>query len=167
LTELSVRLRRVEHEPGVQSARSDGLELMQAWQRVQLQLGVVIVLSKQAERVRDHASPGCILGESDPQRSRLAARHTLGALGRLVQLLKNSPRLIKEQSTGRTDLHTATEPIEQLETDLTFEVLNLSRERRLRHAQALRSPAEVLFFADGDEVSEMAQFHFDTLPRLV
>ena len=44
----------------------NGLELMQAWQRVQLQFCVVIVLSKEAERVRDHAAPGRILGESDP-----------------------------------------------------------------------------------------------------
>jgi hypothetical protein len=34
--------------------------------------------------------------------------------------------------------------------------LNLSRERRLSHSQALRGPAEMFFFADGDEVSKMA-----------
>ena len=70
-------------------------------------------------------------------------------------------------NAGRSDLHTATEPIEKLETDLSFEILNLSRERGLRHSQALRGPAEVFFLTDRDEVSEMAQFHFDTLPRLV
>jgi hypothetical protein len=64
----------------------------------------------------------------------LAARHTLRAF--LVQLLKNSTRLLEKQPTSRTDLHAATEAIEQLETDLAFEILNLSRERWLSHSQA-------------------------------
>ena len=58
------------------------------------------------------------------------------AFRRLVQLLKNSTRLLEKQSARRTDLHAATEAIEQLETDLAFEILNLSRERWLSHSQA-------------------------------
>jgi hypothetical protein len=95
----------------------------------------------------------------------LAARHTLRAAGRLVQLLQKSTRLLEEQPARRTELHAATEAIEQLETDLAFEVLNLSRERRLRHSQALRGAAEMFLFANRHEVSKMPQFHSDTLSR--
>ena len=51
----------------------------------------------------------------------MATRHTLRAFRRLSQLLKNSARLLEKQPARRTDLHAATEAIEQLETDLTFE----------------------------------------------
>jgi hypothetical protein len=91
----------------------------------------------------------------------------LGAFRRLVQLLKNSTRLLEKEPARRTDLHAATETIEQLETDLAFEILNLSRERWLRHSQALRGAAEMFLFANRHEVSKMPQFQSDTLARLV
>jgi hypothetical protein len=53
-----------------------------------------------------------------------------------MHLVKNSTRLLEKQLARRTDLHAATKAIEELETDFTFEILNLSRQRRLRHPQA-------------------------------
>jgi hypothetical protein len=55
---------------------------------------------------------------------------------RLMHLVKNSTRLLEKQLARRTDLHAATKAIEELETDLPFQILNLSRQRRLRHPQA-------------------------------
>ena len=51
--------------------------------------------------------------------------------------------------------------------DLAFEILNLSRQRRLSHSQALCSAAEVFLLTDRHEVAEMTQLHSDTLSRLV
>jgi hypothetical protein len=53
-----------------------------------------------------------------------------------MHLVKNSTRLLEKQLARRTDLHAATKAIEELETDLPFQILNLSRQRRLSHPQA-------------------------------
>ena len=84
-----------------------------------------------------------------------------------MQLLKKSTHLFEEQSARRADLHAATEAIEQFETDLTFEILNLSRECWLSHSQALRGAPEMFLFANRHEVSKMTQLHSDTVARLV
>ena len=57
LIQLSVWLRRVEHEGGIQSARSNGLELLQTRQRIQLQFCVGVALPEEAERVGYDAPP--------------------------------------------------------------------------------------------------------------
>jgi hypothetical protein len=97
----------------------------------------------------------------------LTARHTLRAFRRLVQLLENSTRLLEKQPARRTDLHAATEAIEQREPDLAFEILNLPRPRWLRHSQTQRGAAEMFLFANRHEVSKMTQLHSNTLSRLV
>jgi hypothetical protein len=97
----------------------------------------------------------------------LAARHTLRALRRLVQLVKNSARVVEKQPARRTELHAATEAVEQREPDLAFEILNLSRQRGLSHSQADRGATEMFLFANRHEVSKVTQFHSDTVSRLV
>ena len=57
LIHLPIRFRRVEHEPGIQPAGSNGLELLQTRQRVQLQFGVGMALSEEVQRVGYHAPP--------------------------------------------------------------------------------------------------------------
>ena len=57
LIQLTIWLRRVEHERGIQSARSNGLELLQTRQRVQLQFCVGIALSEEVEGVGYHTPP--------------------------------------------------------------------------------------------------------------
>ena len=84
-----------------------------------------------------------------------------------MHLVKNSTRLLEKQLARRTDLHAATKAIEELETDLPFQILNLSRQRRLSHPQTQRGAAEVFLFSNRYEVAKMTQLHSDTLSRLV
>ena len=118
------------------------------------------------ERVWNHTVPRRVLSESDPQRPRLATRHTLRASGRLIHLLKYAPRILKKQLARRAYLHTAPKAVKQLESNLLLQILNLAREGRLSHAQPLCGAPVMLLLADGHKISQMPQFHTDTLSLL-
>jgi hypothetical protein len=49
--------------------------------------------------------------------------------------------------------------LEKRNPELIFEVANLSAQRRLRNVKPRRARCHVLFFSDGDEVSQVAEFH--------
>jgi hypothetical protein len=51
--------------------------------------------------------------------------------------------------------------------DLLLQILNLARQCGLCLAQPLSRSPVVLFFADRQEVSQVSQFHIDTLQALV
>src|SRR5215218_5261422 len=55
--------------------------------------------------------------------------------------------------------------IEQPHAELGLELAHLLADRRLRHVEALGRPPEVELLGDGDEVPEMAEFHYDSAPR--
>ena len=52
--------------------------------------------------------------------------------------------------------------VEQRRADLCFQLADLLRQRRLRHAQLLGGLREVLGFGGGNEIAQMPQFHIDT-----
>ncbi len=58
--------------------------------------------------------------------------------------------------------------IQQWDTDVRFQLLDLLAERRLRGVQPLRRASKVQLFGDRDEVPQMAQLHGASLdvPRL-
>jgi hypothetical protein len=47
-------------------------------------------------------------------------------------------------------------PVEERHADLTLEVVDLPRERRLRHVQLGGGTAQVAFLSDGREVAKVA-----------
>ena len=49
--------------------------------------------------------------------------------------------------------------IQQAEAEFVFQVADLGTQGRLREAQLHRRAAEAESFCDGDEITEMAQFH--------
>ena len=49
--------------------------------------------------------------------------------------------------------------VEQRNAQFIFEIANLSAQRRLRNVKARGGAGHVLFFSDGDEVSQVAEFH--------
>ena len=49
----------------------------------------------------------------------------------------------------------------QLYPERFFQLFDLPAQRRLGHMQALRGPAEMLFFGDRQKVTELAQFDDD------
>jgi hypothetical protein len=92
-----------------------------------------------------------------------AARHTGGARRRPADILEDAPRILQKQLAGRTQLHAARHPIKKLEADFFLQILNLTGKRRLRHPQSTRRTPVMLVLADCHEISQVPQFHFDTL----
>ena len=57
--------------------------------------------------------------------ARLTARHASSASSRFAHLVKNAPRIFEEQPASVAQLHAARQPVEQLEPQLGFQILNL------------------------------------------
>jgi hypothetical protein len=72
-----------------------------------------------------------------------------------------------KQLAGCAQLHAARQPIEKFEAEFFFEILDLPGEGRLSHAQSARGAPVMLFLANRHEVSQVSQFHTDSLSRLV
>jgi hypothetical protein len=64
-----------------------------------------------------------------------------------------SARRVLEPSVSASPLAAA----EQHGSDVALELLDLARQRRLRHVQARRRPSEVECFGDGDEIAQPAE----------
>ena len=111
--------------------------------------------------------PGDTFDESHSQRSGLTGSDTLGARGRFIDLLKNAPRILQQTFARRANLHSTRQAVKEFEANLLFQILNLARKSRLGHAKPLRGPIVMLLLSNGHEVSQMSQFHFDTVPLLV
>jgi hypothetical protein len=60
-------------------------------------------------------------------------------------------------SFGHADFFAAA--VEQLDTELFFELADLVRQRRLGDVQAFGGACEIQGFGDGIEVADVAQFH--------
>jgi hypothetical protein len=97
----------------------------------------------------------------------LAARDARGARSRFVYLLQDTPRISQEEQSGCTQPHAARETFEQLETEFPLQVLNLAGKGGLCHAQPACCTPVMLLVPDGQEISQMPQFHVDTLSRLI
>jgi lipase chaperone LimK len=80
--------------------------------------------------------------------------------GPTVGLLEDALRLRVEHAARVGQLQRPRAAFEQRQPDLFLDRLQLAAQRRLRHVQPLRRPRDVHFFRDGDEVAELAQFHF-------
>lgn len=65
-----------------------------------------------------------------------------------------------EELSGEGEPDTARGAIEEAMSDDLFETADLLAEGRLGDAEALRCPAEMEGFGDGQEVAEVAEFDF-------
>jgi hypothetical protein len=117
------------------------LQAAPGWSPGELQLGVRLAFPESPERIRDDAPPGRVFRETDAQCPRLTARHASGASCRFANLLKNASRIFQEQAPGDAELRAARQPVEQLEPQLGFPILNLRGQSRLGDVQPLcRAP---------------------------
>src|SRR4029077_11312034 len=167
MVQFCISLRHVEYKPGVQPSRPEGFDLLQAGRRSELQLRGRVAVPGAPKRNRNDAAPRRIFRESDTQCPRLTASHASGASGRFAHLLKNAPPIFEEEPARGAQLDAARQPVEQLEPQLGFQILNLRGQSRLSDMQPLRLTPVVFLFADGHEISEMPQFHTDILKRSV
>ena len=65
----------------------------------------------------------------------------------------------EQRLASRGKRHGPAVPVEQACTEVTFQGLDLLRQRWSGNAQPRRGPAEVEFLGDGHEVAQLAQFH--------
>lgn len=72
--------------------------------------------------------------------------------------------LFDKPSSGFRYPHFTFRPLKQSGSQFLFELPDLLAEWRLTDVQANRSPPEVQFFREGDQILQMPQFHF--FPRL-
>ena len=101
-------------------------------------------------------------GEAQRQLAHLAARRAPGGLQRRVGALQDVLGAGQEGASGIVQPHAAALAVEQRRANLCFQLADLLRQRRLRHAQLLGGLREVLGFGGGDEIAQMPQFHIDT-----
>src|SRR5262249_30723763 len=72
---------------------------------------------------------------------------------------EESPRFFKERPAGLCQSHAPLQSLKERVSHLFFKLPYLARQSRLRHAQSLGRPPEMLFFPNGDEVTKVSQFH--------
>jgi hypothetical protein len=80
---------------------------------------------------------------ADTQHTLIQARRPTRIRNRAIDLGQRLPRTLEQHRTRRSQLHPPRRPHEQHQPELTLELTNRPRERRLRHMQALRRPPEV------------------------
>ncbi len=69
----------------------------------------------------------------------------------------------REQPRARRRFYAAWQAVKQFDAYFLFQVLYLARKSGLGDAKPLGSATVMLLFADGYEISQMSQFHINTL----
>src|SRR5256885_15878954 len=97
--------------------------------------------------------------EADGDAADLAARGAAGADLGVLGLRQDRLGVDQERAAGIGQADPARMAHEQGGVDLALERADLLAERRLLDVQLLRRARDVALVRDGDEVTEMAQFH--------
>src|SRR5258708_37533360 len=126
LVHVGVGSRRMVDEARVQPARADGFDLVQRDQRTDLQLCLRAPSAELPEGVGNRAVPRRALRETHPQRTDQSARRTAGASRRLVHVLENPTAVLHEDLPTRAQANAPWQAVEQLESDLPLQVLDLT-----------------------------------------
>jgi hypothetical protein len=92
----------------------------------------------------------------------LASRYALGRLKCVIEVAEHCAGIIEESATSVSQLNTPRLPSKELYIHFLLDRLDLSAERRLLHAEPLRSARDVPFLGDSDEIPEVSQFHCHT-----
>lgn len=142
---------------------------------VDLALEKRLYLGVRCEILKEHVDGGNVLRE-EPERlpqespvgfrrdpdhdlprlgSRCLPRKTTGVLGRG----QNPPRLVEEALAGRRQFDMPLGATKEIHLELPFEVSDLLAQGRLGSVEASSRTAEVQFFGDRREISQVAKFH--------
>lgn len=95
----------------------------------------------------------------NPSDSSPTSPRALRCLHRVVRALQDVLRARQEGAAGVVQADAAPAPVEQRRADFLFQLPDLLRQRRLRHAKLLGRAGEVLGLGRGDEIAQVAQFH--------
>src|SRR5436190_2024426 len=92
----------------------------------------------------------------------LSVRNRFDHLHRFVCSLHNRARFDEKNFPSFSESHGFRAMVEKRDAQLIFEVANLPTQRRLRNMKPRSGTCHVLFFSDGDEVSQVAEFHAES-----
>ena len=81
------------------------------------------------------------------------------ALGRALRQVQQVGHLVQQRLARLGQLHTGRRAQEQRRTHLVFQRLDLARQRRLRHVQALGRAGEVALFGDRQKLAHVFEIH--------
>jgi hypothetical protein len=152
MSQFLVHWEKTGGESGIQSAGRDGFNLVHRQQMMQLQFRVRQLPPESAENICDHSMPGHRGCYSDSQRTGLAVRNALGASFRVLNILEDSSRIGQEQFPRGVQSHSTRQAVEQGESHLSLQILNLPRQGRLNDVEPFRRAPEVLFFRNADKI---------------
>src|SRR5580693_7267550 len=96
------------------------------------ELDVWVSSSEFAKHIDHRAMPGHGRGDADSKRPGLAKGHPFGASPRLVDVVQDTSRVAQEQCPRRAQSNATRQSVEQEESDLLLQILDLPRQRRLR-----------------------------------
>jgi hypothetical protein len=117
---------------------------------------VWVATSEFAKHIYDRAMPGHRRGDPDSKRTGLAKGNPFGASPRLVDVVQDTSRVAQEQFPRRAQSNATRQSVEQEESDLLLQILDLPRQRRLRDMEPRRRATEVLLLPDPDEIAQMS-----------
>ncbi len=109
-----------------------------------------VAIERRADKSDDQA---CLLYLAE------ATHHRL----HLVHPIEHLNRLLEQQPAGIGQRQRPACPIEQRDTDLILELLDLPAERRLGDVQLLGRAGEIALPRNGDEIAELTRLQDDTL----
>jgi len=132
--------------------------LLAGQQGAQFQLGLREALAPQPQGTRQDVEVGG-RHEADRELADFATARALRRVHRALHLLKQPPRVREQRAAGSGQRDATGGPVEQGDTEIAFQGLNLLAERRLCHPQTRRGTTEVELFRDGHKVAELTQLH--------
>jgi hypothetical protein len=155
------------YEAGIQPSGQDGFDLVNGQRVLQHQLHVGLPAAEFTKGVYDQSVPGHRGGNADSKRTGLAESDPLPASFRLIDFVQDASRVAQEQFPGRAQADASGQSIEQEESHLLLEILDLPRQGRLSDMETLGGPSVVLLLSDRNEVTEVAELHTDILSVLI
>ena len=76
---------------------------------------------------------------------------------RPIDVSQRPPRALQQDRACRRQLNAPRRPHEQHDAELTLELTNRARQRRLRHVQPIRRPPKVQLLRDRNEITQLPQ----------
>ena len=138
-------------EAHVDAAVLERLDLVHGGHLVHGQIDHRVLHPKPPDDLRQH--PVQRRGNKADRQAPLDLADALRHRGQFSRLRQQLARVRVEEAASLGQLERAATALEQQHADFLFQLLNLSRERRLCDMQALGRAGEVQFFSDGHEVA--------------
>lgn len=108
---------------------------------------------------RPHQIGGERGGHRQPQMAARQRRHVMDRPRAGIQILQRQARIAHPRLTGVGQAHGSAAAIEQRRSQCVFQLLDLLRQRRLRHVQRFGGAGEIALFGNGQKITDVSQQH--------